>query len=144
MLVVQVMLVCEWEVGLECIEGYVGFQVCVEEIKLQLLFFLLEQKCVGKKVLVYGVVVKGNMLFNYFGVYFDLLVMVVDVVFFKQDKYMLGSYIFIVFLQCLFDEKLDVVLILFWNIKDEVVQQLGEICVWGGCFVIVVLQFQVW
>ncbi|WP_343742741.1 class I SAM-dependent methyltransferase [Herbaspirillum huttiense] len=141
---VQAMLAREREAGLERIEGYAGFQARAEEIKLQLLSFLLEQKRAGKKVLAYGAAAKGNTLLNYSGVHPDLLAMVADAAPSKQDKYMPGSHIPIVSPQRLLDEKPDVVLILPWNIKDEVAQQLGEIRAWGGRFAIAVPQLQVW
>jgi SAM-dependent methyltransferase len=141
---VQAMLAREREAGLERIEGYAGFQARAEEIKLQLLSFLLEQKRAGKKVLAYGAAAKGNTLLNYSGVHPDLLAMVADAAPSKQDKYMPGSHIPIVSPQRLLDEKPDVVLILPWNIKDEVAQQLAEIRAWGGRFAIAVPQLQVW
>ena len=141
---VQAMLAREREAGLERIEGYAGFQARAEEIKLQLLSFLLEQKRAGKKVLAYGAAAKGNTLLNYSGVHPDLLAMVADAAPSKQDKYMPGSHIPIVSPQRLLDEKPDVVLILPRNIKDEVAQQLAEIRAWGGRFAIAVPQLQVW
>ncbi|MBN9357730.1 MAG: class I SAM-dependent methyltransferase [Herbaspirillum huttiense] len=141
---VQAMLAREREAGLERIEGYAGFQARAEGIKLQLLSFLLEQKRAGKKVLAYGAAAKGNTLLNYSGVHPDLLAMVADAAPSKQDKYMPGSHIPIVSPQRLLDEKPDVVLILPWNIKDEVAQQLAEIRAWGGRFAIAVPQLQVW
>jgi SAM-dependent methyltransferase len=138
------MVAREREAGLERIEGYAGFQARAEEIKLQLLSFLLEQKRAGKKVLAYGAAAKGNTLLNYSGVHPDLLPMVADAAPSKQDKYMPGSHIPIVSPQRLLDEKPDVVLILPWNIKDEVAQQLAQVRTWGGRFAIAVPQLQVW
>jgi len=141
---VEAMARREREAGLERIEGYAGFQARAEEIKLQLLSFLLEHKRAGKKVLAYGAAAKGNTLLNYSGVHPDLLPMVADAAPSKQDKYMPGSHIPIVSPQRLLDEKPDVVLILPWNIKDEVAQQLAQIRTWGGRFAIAVPQLQVW
>lgn len=141
---VEAMARREREAGLERMEGYAGFQARAEEIKLQLLSFLLEHKRAGKKVLAYGAAAKGNTLLNYSGVHPDLLPMVADAAPSKQDKYMPGSHIPIVSPQRLLDEKPDVVLILPWNIKDEVAQQLAQIRTWGGRFAIAVPQLQVW
>ncbi|KAF1043696.1 MAG: hypothetical protein GAK35_02073 [Herbaspirillum frisingense] len=141
---VEAMLARERAFGLESIEGYAGFQRKAEEIKAQLLAFLLEQKRAGKKVLAYGAAAKGNTLLNYSGVHPDLLAMVADAAPSKQDKYMPGSHIPIVSPQRLLQEKPDVVLILPWNIKDEVAHQLAEIRGWGGRFAIAVPQLQVW
>ncbi|MCA1326245.1 class I SAM-dependent methyltransferase [Herbaspirillum sp. alder98] len=141
---VAAMLSREREFGLEDITAYAGFQHKAEEIKMQLLSFLLEQKRAGKKVMAYGAAAKGNTLLNYSGVHADLLSLVADAAPSKQDKYMPGSHIPIVSPQRLLQEKPDVVLILPWNIKDEVTQQLAEIRSWGGRFAIAVPQLQVW
>jgi SAM-dependent methyltransferase len=141
---VAAMLAREREFGLEDIGAYAGFQHKAEEIKAQLLAFLLEQKRLGKKVLAYGAAAKGNTLLNYSGVHPDLLPLVADAAPSKQDKYMPGSHIPIVSPQRLLQERPDVVLILPWNIKDEVAQQLAEIRNWGGRFAIAVPQLQVW
>ncbi|WP_432240067.1 methyltransferase domain-containing protein [Herbaspirillum robiniae] len=141
---VAAMLARERAFGLEDIGAYAGFQHKAEEIKAQLLAFLLEQKRLGKKVLAYGAAAKGNTLLNYSGVHPDLLGLVADAAPSKQDKYMPGSHIPIVSPQRLLAEKPDVVLILPWNIKDEVAQQLAEIRNWGGRFAIAVPHLQVW
>lgn len=141
---VQAMLARERAFGLEEIAAYAGFQHKAEEIKLQLLSFLLEQKRAGKKVLAYGAAAKGNTLLNYCGVHPDLLALVADAAPSKQDKYMPGSHIPIVTPERLLQERPDVVLILPWNIKDEVAQQLAQIRQWGGRFAIAVPTLQVW
>jgi SAM-dependent methyltransferase len=141
---VAAMLAREREFGLEDIAAYAGFQHKAEEIKAQLLAFLLEQKRAGKKVLAYGAAAKGNTLLNYSGVRPDLLPLVADAAPSKQGKYMPGSHIPIVSPQRLLQERPDVVLILPWNIKDEVAQQLAEIRGWGGRFAIAVPRLQVW
>lgn len=134
----------EQSFGLECIETYRGFQSKAEVIKLDLLQFLLEQKRLGKKVLGYGAAAKGNTLLNYSGVHADLLALVADAAGSKQDKYMPGSHIPIVTPSGLLEYKPDYVLILPWNIKSEVEQQLAVIREWGGCFVIAVPSLQIW
>ncbi|MFJ3046097.1 methyltransferase domain-containing protein [Herbaspirillum chlorophenolicum] len=141
---VPAMLARERAFGLESIDAYAGFQRKAEEIKAGLLEFLLVQKRAGKKVLAYGAAAKGNTLLNYSGVHPDLLPLVADAAPSKQDKYMPGSHIPIVSPARLLQEKPDVVLILPWNIKDEVAQQLAEIRGWGGRFAIAVPQLQVW
>ncbi|MBB5390101.1 MULTISPECIES: class I SAM-dependent methyltransferase [unclassified Herbaspirillum] len=141
---VTAMLARERAFGLESIEAYDGFQRKAEEIKAGLLEFLLAQKRAGKKVLAYGAAAKGNTLLNYSGVHPDLLPLVADAAPSKQGKYMPGSHIPIVSPARLLQDKPDVVLILPWNIKDEVARQLAEIRGWGGHFAIAVPQLQVW
>lgn len=134
----------ERDFGLERLQTYQGFQAKAQQIKLGLLQFLLEQKRLGKKVLAYGAAAKGNTLLNYSGVDSDLLPMVADAAPSKQHKYLPGSHIPVVTPEALFAEKPDFVLILPWNIKEEVTAQLAVIRQWGGQFVIAVPNIQIW
>lgn len=115
---------------------YEGFQQKVELIKLDLLSFLIEQKRLGKKVAAYGAAAKGNTLLNYCGIKNDLIEFVVDRNPHKQQKYLPGSHIFVVDEKYLRESKPDYVLILPWNLKDEITRQLFYIKEWGGKFVI--------
>jgi hypothetical protein len=104
----------------------------------------VQQKRAGKKVMAYGAAAKGNTLLNYSGVHADLLTLVADAAASKQSKYMPGSHIPIVSPQQLIAEKSDYVVILPWNLKDEVEAQLSCIREWGGRFVIAVPEMQIW
>jgi SAM-dependent methyltransferase len=104
-------------------ETYEGFQKRVDEAKNGLLKFLIECKEKGLAVAAYGAAAKGNTLLNYAGVKPDLLPYVCDAAPSKQGKYMPGSHIPIVSPTELARTKPDVVLILPWNIADEVVAQ---------------------
>ncbi|MDH4316975.1 MAG: class I SAM-dependent methyltransferase, partial [Desulfobulbaceae bacterium] len=129
------MLDIEKRAGMDTAAYYTGFQACTEKIKNDLLFFLIEAKRKGKKVAAYGAAAKGNTLFNFAGVRPDLVKFVVDKNPAKQEKYLPGSRIPIVNEDLLRDEKPDYVLILPWNIRDEVVEQLKYIRTWGGQFI---------
>jgi hypothetical protein len=117
---------------------YLDFQSKVDRIKYDLLTFLLEQKRNGKKVAAYGAAAKGNTLLNYCGVKKDLISFVVDASPYKQGLFLPASHIPIVDENFIKNEKPDFVIILPWNIRDEIVEQLSYISDWNGRFVIAV------
>jgi len=103
--------------------------------KSDLLAFLIEAKCQGLKVGAYGAAAKGNTLLNFAGTRPDLLPYVVDRNLAKQGKYMPGSRIPIVDESYLKAHRPDRVLILPWNLRQEVMDQLDYVRAWGGQFV---------
>jgi hypothetical protein len=117
----------EVERGITRRETYQGFQARVDEAKNGLLKFLLECKDKGLSVAAYGAAAKGNTFLNYAGVKPDLLPYVCDAAPSKQGKYMPGSHIPIVSPAALADARPDVVLILPWNIADEVIAQQAPV-----------------
>ena len=112
--------------GLQTFAPYAGFQSRTDKIKNDLLEFLLEQKRAGKSVAAYGAAAKGNTLLNYAGVKPDLLPFVCDAAIAKQDKFMPGSHIPILSPEVIIDAKPDYVLVLPWNIAEEVKSQLSQ------------------
>ncbi|GLK59735.1 MULTISPECIES: class I SAM-dependent methyltransferase [Azotobacter] len=131
---VAVLLGCEVAVGMTSASFYGGFQAEAERIRDDLLAFLLDAKRQGLRVGAYGAAAKGNTLLNFAGVRPDLLPYVVDRNPAKQGKFMPGSRIPIVAETHLSTDRPDVVLILPWNLKSEVVAQLAYIREWGGYF----------
>jgi hypothetical protein len=125
----------EAQAGMLNADYYTGFQARADQVKNDFLAFLLEAKCQGKTVAAYGAAAKGNTLMNYAGIRPDLISFVVDRNPAKQNKFMLGSRISILDELRLQQEKPDYVVILPWNLKTEVMQQLAYIRVWGGQFV---------
>lgn len=125
----------ELDYGLQQINTYLNFQQATDLIKNNMLSFLLKQKEAGKKVAAYGAAAKGNTMLNYCGVKPDLLPVVFDAAASKQDKYMPGSHIPIKRPEALLEEKPDFVLILPWNIADEIKQKHAYIADWGAKFV---------
>jgi SAM-dependent methyltransferase len=109
--------------GLQRMETYLGFQSRADKIKDDLLAFLIEQKRAGKKVVAYGAAAKGNTLLNYAGVKPDLLPFVCDAAESKQGKFMPGSHIPILSSLQLVAEQAEYVLILPWNIAEEIRQE---------------------
>ena len=120
---VAAMLQLESNRGLQQLDTYLDFQSRANKIKDDLLYFLIKQKREGKKVAAYGAAAKGNTLLNYAGVKPDLLPLVCDAAPAKQGKFMPGSHIPILEPVHLSVDKLDYVLILPWNIAEEVKHQ---------------------
>ena len=114
-----------------------------ERIKLDLLEFLVAQKKAGKSVAAYGAAAKGNTLLNCAGVRPDLLPYVVDKNPAKQGQYLPGSRIPIVDEAYLRAHRPDRVLILPWNLRDEVAGQLDYVHGWGGQFAVAVPRLEV-
>ena len=121
--------------GLLQLETYTVFQSRAEKVKDDFLAFLLEQKRAGKKVVAYGAAAKGNTLLNFAGVKPDLLGFVCDAAPSKQDKYLPGSHIPIRHPDALAAAAPDFVLILPWNIADEVVAQNSALDASGTRFI---------
>jgi len=129
--------------GMQEIPYYSDFQEKAFVIKQQLLQFLLDQKRAGKTVAAYGAAAKGNTLLNYCGVKNDLIDFVVDANPHKQDKYLPASHIPVVNEAQLKQARPDFVLILPWNLKDEITNQLAYIKEWGGQFVTAIPSLQI-
>jgi 2-polyprenyl-3-methyl-5-hydroxy-6-metoxy-1,4-benzoquinol methylase len=122
---------------------YAGFQEKADQVKDDFVRFLIEAKRAGKAVIAYGAAAKGNTLINYAGIRRDLISCVVDRNPSKQGKYLPGSRIPIVDESCIMVNKPDYVVILPWNIRDEVMIQLAYIREWGGRFVTAVPMLEV-
>ena len=132
---VEEMLVQEAQAGMTTADYYAGFQAKTDKVKNDFLTFLLEARCQGETVAAYGAAAKGNTLLNYAGVRPDLISFVVDRNPAKQGKFMPGSRIPIVNENHLKDVRPDYVIILPWNLRSEVTQQLDYIREWKGKFV---------
>ena len=137
------LLAVERAAGMEGIDFYANFQAEALRIKRELLSFLLQAQRDGLKVGAYGAAAKGNTLLNFAGVRPDLLPYVVDLNPAKQNHCMPGSRIPIVNEAHLKADRPDRVLILPWNLRDEITTQLAYIRDWGGQFVTAVPRLQV-
>ncbi len=120
--------------GLRTQSMYQDFQARADEVKDGLLSFLLARKQEGKQVIAYGAAAKGNTLLNYAGVKPDLLPLVCDAAPSKQGKFMPGSHIPVLEPGVIRKAKPDIVLVLPWNIADEVADTYSFIREWGGQF----------
>lgn len=121
--------------GLRQLTLYLEFQALANKIKDNLLAFLIEQKYFGKIVAAYGAAAKGNTLLNYAGIKPDLIPFVCDAAASKQGKFMPGSHIPILSPSALVEHRPDFVLILPWNISEEVIKQQSLIREWDGRFI---------
>ncbi|WP_397449105.1 methyltransferase domain-containing protein [Pseudomonas sp. NA-150] len=135
---VQFMLDIELAAGMQTPEYYSTLAPAAEQIKHDLLRFLLQAKADGKRVVGYGAAAKGNTLLNYAGVKPDLLAWVADANPHKQGKFLPGSRIPVVSPERIAKEQPDYVLVLPWNLLHEVSQQQAQVREWGGRFVIAV------
>jgi hypothetical protein len=133
----------EMNKGIATLAYYDNFHVKALEVKLNLTSFLIEQKKAGKKVAAYGAAAKGNTLLNYSGIKNDLIEYVTDANPHKQNKWLPASHIPVVNESYLKANKPDYVIILPWNLKSEITQQLSYIRSWGGKFVIPIPQLEV-
>ena len=124
--------------GLLKLETYMNFSNRVNKIKNDLLSFLIEQKNSGNKVVAYGAAAKGNTLLNYAGVKSDLIPFVYDAAKSKQGKFMPGSHIPILSPELLLKTSPDFLLILPWNIAEEIRLQNNSLIESGVKFVIAV------
>lgn len=129
--------------GFNAIAYYENFQNKTDEIKYNILQFLLKQKKDGRKVAAYGAAAKGNTLLNYCGIKKDLIAFVVDASPYKQGKYLPGSHIAVVNEEEVKKYKPDYIFILPWNLKEEIMEQMSFIREWGGRFVVPIPKVQV-
>ena len=140
---VAALLERETAFGLQDLDLYRAFQQKADRVKNDFVHFLIEQKRAGKSVAAYGAAAKGNTLMNYAGIKHDLIDFVCDAAPSKQDKFMPGSHIPILSPSAIAAHQPDWVLILPWNIADEVTQQQQQVRSWGGQFVIAVPELKV-
>lgn len=134
----------ENKAGLQTLEHYLSFAEKVHRTKRQLLSFLIEAKEKGKTIVGYGAPAKGNTLLNYCGIRTDFIDYTVDRSPHKQGLYLPGTHIPIHGPDAIMETKPDYVLILPWNLKDEIMQQMGCIRDWGGAFVVPIPEVRVY
>lgn len=122
--------------GLDKLETYRSFEQRVRQAKRDFLRFLIQAKTEGKTIAGYGAPAKGNTLLVYCGVRTDFLDFTVDKSPYKQGLYLPGTFIPIKDLRELRRARPDYVVILPWNLKDEIMEQIAFIREWGGKFVV--------
>lgn len=133
---VQRLLAEEEEAGLASLEGYESFARQVKQTKLSLLNFLLQAAQEGKSVAGYGAPGKSATLLHYCGISKDLIQYTVDRSPHKQGRFLPGTHIPIHHPDRIRETQPDYVVILPWNLKDEIIEQLQFIRKWGGRFVV--------
>jgi 2-polyprenyl-3-methyl-5-hydroxy-6-metoxy-1,4-benzoquinol methylase len=133
----------ERSAGLDQCATYSAFSGQVTKTKLELLDFLVKAKRAGKTIVGYGAPAKGNTLLNFCGVRTDFIDYTVDKSLHKQGMFLPGTRIRVEAPERIFATKPDYVLILPWNLRDEIVTQMAGITAWGGKFVVPIPQISV-
>ena len=133
---VRALLAREKAVGLDRPERYAAFAEQVRETKWRLLEFLIGAKRRGKSIAGYGAPGKGNTLLNYCGIRTDFLDYTVDRNPYKHGRFTPGTHIPIHPPEKILETQPDYVLILPWNLKDEIMEQMSAVQGWGGQFVV--------
>jgi SAM-dependent methyltransferase len=128
------MLEREAAAGFGDVATYTAFNERVQSDKRQILEFLIEQKRLGKRMVGYGAAAKGNTLLNFCGIRQDFLEYAVDLNPAKQDHLLPGTHIPIRSPDVLKEDKPDLVVILPWNLRDEIVREHAYVRAWGGQF----------
>jgi 2-polyprenyl-3-methyl-5-hydroxy-6-metoxy-1,4-benzoquinol methylase len=140
---VKAVLAAEEAAGLHTISGHQGFAPAVLKIKSDLLDFLIAAARDGKSVAGYGAPGKGNTLLNHCGIRSDLLAYTVDRSPVKQGKFLPGTHIPIYAPDRLAETQPDYVLVLPWNLRQEISSQLGYIRSWGGKLVFPIPELEI-
>ena len=140
---VRRLLASEVTAGITGLDCYASFSEQVKETKRKLLSFLIQATREGKSVAGYGAPGKGNTLLNYCGIRTDFLDYTVDRSPHKQGKFLPGTHIPIYHPDRIKETKPDYVLILPWNLKTEIMEQMAYIRQWGGKFVVPIPEVQV-
>ena len=122
--------------GFDDLATYASFAEQVKRTKRRLLSFLIAAKDAGKVICGYGAPGKGNTLLNYCGIGTDFLEFTVDRNPYKHGRFTPGMHIPIHPVDAIDAAKPDYVLILPWNLKDEIVQQMRHVGDWGGKFIV--------
>ena len=122
--------------GLRSLEGYGSFSEKVKQAKRELLSFLIAAKKDGKRICGYGAPGKGNTLLNYCGIGTDFLDFTVDRNPYKHGRYTPGMHIPIRPVEEIYTARPDYILILPWNLRNEIVEQMGHVGDWGAKFVV--------
>ncbi len=137
------LLALEADFGLLRLDTYRNFQAKANRVKNDILEFLIRQKKQGDTIVAYGAAAKGNTLLNYAGVKTDLIDFVCDASPSKQGKFMPGSHLPIMAPEVIERHKPDWIVILPWNIADEIVEQLNFVREWGARFIVAVPELRV-
>jgi SAM-dependent methyltransferase len=130
------MLAQERRAGLEMLSTYFNFAGRIQRTKRELLSVLIKAKEDGKRICGYGAPGKGNTLLNYAAIGTDFLDFTVDRNPYKHGRYTPGMHIPILPVEAIDDAKPDYILILPWNLKDEIVQQMRYVGRWGAKFIV--------
>ena len=133
----------ENDYGLQEISTYLKFQKNVENSKKKIQEFFIKAKEEKKQIVCYGAAAKGNTVLNYCKISKNDINYVVDISPHKQGKFMPGTHIPIFAPEKIKETKPDYIVILAWNLKDEIIQQINFIKDWGGKFVVLIPEVKI-
>lgn len=141
---VELLLNKEKSLGVDTLAYYQGFQQKTEKIKDDLISFLIRAKKEKKVVVAYGAAAKGNTLLNFCGIKGrDLISYAMDASPYKQNKFLPGSRIPVFNPEKILETKPNYVIILPWNLTEEISEQLSFIKSWGGEFVVAIPELKI-
>jgi hypothetical protein len=141
---VEALLSREEEKGFRKLDLYLSFNQQVKSTKRSILDFLNRSKNAGKTLVGYGAPAKGNTLFNYCGIRTDYIEYTVDRSPHKQGHFLPGTHIPIYHPDKIKETRPDYVVILPWNLKDEIMHQMAHIREWGGEFVTLIPEVKIY
>ena len=141
---VESLVAKEIEKKLDDVQTYIKASKRVEKIKRSALNFLIQIKNEGKRIAGYGAPAKGNTFLNYCGIGLDFIDYTVDRSPYKQDRFLPGSHIPIYHPDRIAETKPEFVLILPWNLKEEIMAQMDHVHQWGGKFVVFIPDVKVY
>jgi len=133
----------EDSLGMNDLDYYRGFEEKVQGVKRALLSTLIEIREAGKTVAAYGAAAKGNTLLNYCGIRTDFVEFAVDRSPHKQGKYLPGTRIPVLDPRAIEERRPDYILILPWNLKNEIMKQTEFVREWGGKFIVPIPEVQI-
>ena len=133
----------ERQMQFEDLHGYLSFSLGVQQLKSDLVRFFLDCKKQGKKIIGYGAPAKGNTLLNFCGIRSEFLELTVDRSPHKQGHFLPGTHIPIHSVDAIAKIKPDYLFILPWNLKEEIMEQMGFIREWGGQFVVPIPKLEI-
>jgi SAM-dependent methyltransferase len=129
--------------GLDTLAGHAGFAAAVSQVRDDFVEFLIGARRKGKRIVLYGAPGKGNTLLNHCGVRTDQVEFAVDRNPFKHGMYLPGTHIPIHPVERLDEERPDYVVIMPWNLREEITEQLAHIRDWGGRLVVALPRFEI-
>jgi len=134
----------EQQFGLTDLSTYGNFQRMVNETKNKIHDFFINAKSEGKKIVCYGAPAKGNTLLNYCGIGTDFIDYTVDRNPHKQGLFLPGTHIPVYPPEKIAETKPDYLVILSWNLKDEIMEQMSHIFEWGGKFIVLIPEVKIY
>ena len=140
---VRELIKTELEAGIKKMSFYDGFHEKINEIKNRFLLYILNEKMKRKQIIAFGAAAKGNTFINYLGLKADTIECVVDDTPFKQGKYLPQSHIPVVSREYFDNNHPDIIVIIPWNFKKEIIDKLKFAAAWGAVFVTYIPQLEI-